>query len=594
MSKKCFISVVSNTLKNTVVDGSGVKVQDDDNYPNGKIEISQNEIVRNGVAGVEIENFDGVVVSDNVIVWNGMTSKDVPEDRPDSIGIVISNGSTGTELSDNQIYVYFSDDVGLEADSPDAVVDSGSSNDNNVLCGGSIAGQAVSDFTSIGSASCADSMADELQAFLDNHNVVKTTMGPTTTVETTGPNLPYMSDTILDNPIATDKVLYVDAIKGASNNHGQTLSRAKPTIPEAIDIAEDGTTIYVLNGDYYNENYNTPGLNNNPTAVTISQKNNIILRNYPGHNPVIKYDGNAGVTLDEVHNVEIRGFNIQGPCDGAPMIDVNDALSNRLNPTPKYNGVGIDILPDSHHVRITHNKIFDASSSGIRSTGNDYLSIINNEISSNTGCSSDGGAGVLIQDPKSIDSPVNPETTVKIGVINNEIKENINNVPFYHPQYNEAMFVINNGITIPRENYGTTANPTNSGFILDGAGIKIITSKQSEDNDDFPENSGKIEVSNNLVVRNGVEGILVSDTDDVVIKNNDLAWNGMTSKDAPESRFDSVGIRIEESQDIEVSGNEVVTYFRGGILCREYFYMISSPDRRKTKKFRKSLSIFVS
>ena len=58
------------------------------------------------------------------------------------------------------------------------------------------------------------------------------------------------------------------------------------------------------------------GNKNNPTVITIQNKNDILITNFPGHNPKIRFDGSGGIMMNKVNRVEIRGFEIVGPNNG--------------------------------------------------------------------------------------------------------------------------------------------------------------------------------------------------------------------------------------------------------------------------------------
>ena len=537
-----------------IIDGSGIKITSNnaDSYPDGKTQVSNNIVTRNGITGITVNENDRTEIHDNIVAWNGMVSKTAPENREDSAGISIFN-SEDVSLYDNEVYVYFNDDKGYEMGTDDSIINSGF---DNTQCGGVITGN-LNSYVTIEGGSCAEAYISDLNDFLDKHQISRTTDTPTTTLGTTAPILPYIEDTIVGE-ITTDKVLYVDSVTGSSINSGLYLDNAKKTIQQAIDVAEDGTTIFVLNNENF-DSYSNPGFengNNNPTALDISDKLNIILRNYPGHKPIITYDGVSGISIENSNNIEVRGFEIQGPCG---QISENVANNNRQNHNNYLSGVGVDIIADSHHIRITHNKIHDSSSSGVRSVGNDYISIINNEIIDNAKCSSDSGAGVLIENPKNVVQD-NLETP-KIGVINNVISNNFNRVPFYDENYSDPTYLSDNNIELPpgKPTYGQPVN--DDGFILDGSGIKITTDKTSDDNNDF--STGSIQISDNYVSNNGVNGIEIENTDDVEIVENQVVFNGVTAKNPdPADRPNQAGIAIENgSENVEVTDNTVKVYF---------------------------------
>ena len=53
----------------------------------------------------------------------------------------------------------------------------------------------------------------------------------------------------------------------------------------------------------------------------------ILLTNYPGHSPVIEFDGAGGISMGDVSRVEISGFEIVGPNRD---ITKDEALEDRL------------------------------------------------------------------------------------------------------------------------------------------------------------------------------------------------------------------------------------------------------------------------
>ena len=63
----------------------------------------------------------------------------------------------------------------------------------------------------------------------------------------------------------------------------------------------------------YNFSFIYLGNKNNPTVLTIQNRNDILLTNFPGHNPKIRFDGSGGIMMNKVNRVEIRGFEIVGP-----------------------------------------------------------------------------------------------------------------------------------------------------------------------------------------------------------------------------------------------------------------------------------------
>ena len=99
------------------------------------------------------------------------------------------------------------------------------------------------------------------------------------------------------SPGAYQRTLYVDAASGSDSNDGLSLGGAFASITQAVSVATSSTAIYVANGTYTNNNYGLGRLGNG-AAVTISNVNNILLTNLPGHRPKVAFDGSAGIVAE--------------------------------------------------------------------------------------------------------------------------------------------------------------------------------------------------------------------------------------------------------------------------------------------------------
>ena len=73
------------------------------------------------------------------------------------------------------------------------------------------------------------------------------------------------------------------------------------TLRKAINIAGNKTKIVVMEGEYNNNNFG--GGVNNGAVMTIKDKTDILLTNYPGHFPVLKFDKSGGVVLINVSSL---------------------------------------------------------------------------------------------------------------------------------------------------------------------------------------------------------------------------------------------------------------------------------------------------
>ena len=115
---------------------------------------------------------------------------------------------------------------------------------------------------------------------------------------------------------------YVSANNGSDSNNGSETTPFQ-TINRAISFVNPGGTIFVMNGTYQNNGYGTvdtatnTNMNNNH-VVTINKSGSegayITLKNYPGHSPLIQFDGRGGIVISNNMNyIIIEGFEVVGP-----------------------------------------------------------------------------------------------------------------------------------------------------------------------------------------------------------------------------------------------------------------------------------------
>ena len=99
---------------------------------------------------------------------------------------------------------------------------------------------------------------------------------------------------IVSSPL-TENTIYVDGVNGADTNDGLSVTSGLKTLRKAINVATSKTRIFVMDGEYNNNNFG--GGVNNGAIMTIKDKTDILLANYPGHSPVLRFDGSGGVVM---------------------------------------------------------------------------------------------------------------------------------------------------------------------------------------------------------------------------------------------------------------------------------------------------------
>ena len=320
--------------------------------------------------------------------------------------------------------------------------------------------------------------------------------------------------------------LYVSESLGLDSNSGSQSFPFK-TINKAISESIPGTTIFVMNGVYRNQNYGSgldgTSLNNNP-VVNFNQSGSlglpIVLKNLDGHSPKIEFDGNGGIKFaNGVNNIIVEGFEIEGP---SAFISYDQAIADReykillsedddpnTNWNNQYfNGKGIWGYGPHNNIIIRNNTVYNTPGSGIRFNDSDYITVENNIVYNSTWWTSSASSAIVYAESISLEG--DNENDIKMIMRGNIVYNNWNRIPFYVTQLPD-----NNGNV--GGNYGTASQ----NYILDGQGLYVTRSD--------PEYAGTFLFENNICVNNGKNGINFdhSDSASAIYRNNTLYYNGV-------------------------------------------------------------------
>ncbi|MGJ5642350.1 T9SS type A sorting domain-containing protein [Formosa sp. S-31] len=303
---------------------------------------------------------------------------------------------------------------------------------------------------------------------------------------------------------ATD--YYVSAINGNDANNGLSENTPFKTIQRAANLTNPGDTVYVMNGEYTSSWGDT-----HVVYVTRagSASNWITYTNYPNHNPVIKFTGWGGFQVkDGAAYIKINGFIIQGNSDNLNLIDALNQPGGCNNPngtiTATYNGTGISMMGLNswstgyvHHIEITNNEVFDCPGGGIGANRSDYITIKNNKVYDNCRYNVYGNSGISLYQNWNYDSN---STTHRMIIENNYLRGNKGLVPvtFWGCAY------------------------------LDGNGIIIDDSRNTQSGSTLGAYTGKTLIRNNVVIGNGGAGIHIFESDNIDIINNSTYCNQQT------------------------------------------------------------------
>ena len=364
---------------------------------------------------------------------------------------------------------------------------------------------------------------------------------------------------------------YVSNELGSDGNDGLETSPFQ-TINRAISEVEAGGTVYVMEGTYRNQNYGTVDVSNyinmnNPHVVTINKSGTagayITLKNYPGHTPIIQFDGRGGIVIsNDMNYIIVEGFEVVGP---AASITYAEAYANReykvlaasdpdddINYNHTYfSGKGIwGGYGAHHHIIIRNNIVHDTAGSGIRFNDSDHITIEYNEVYNTTWWTSSASSAVVFAETIA-SSEADNGTDVKMVMRGNLVYNNWNRIPFYVTQLPD-----NSGNTNP--NYGTATYNN----ILDGQGLYVT---RSDDN-----YYGTFLFENNVCVNNGKNGINFDNSlgASAIIQNNTFYYNGVheiiqdisVANGNPGHRGQKVGgVKANKVQNVTVANNIVVT-----------------------------------
>jgi parallel beta-helix repeat protein len=248
--------------------------------------------------------------------------------------------------------------------------------------------------------------------------------------------------------------------------------------------------------------------------------NYITLRNYPGHSPIIQFDGQGGIKIaDDMNNIIIEGFEVVGP---SASIDYDMAMADReykvlvsLDDDPNTNyahsyfsGKGIWGGYGAHNnIIIRNNIVHDTPGSGIRFNDSDRITIEYNTVYNTTWWTSSASSAIVYAE--TIAAPDDNEAAIKMIMRGNVVYNNWNRIPFFTKSLPDNAQ--NNN-----EEYGSATHTT----IVDGQGLYVTRSD--------PNYNGIFLFENNLCVNNGKNGINFDNSlaASAIYRNNTLYYNG--------------------------------------------------------------------
>ncbi len=298
------------------------------------------------------------------------------------------------------------------------------------------------------------------------------------------------------------KTYYV-SVNGNDNSPGISEDRAFRTIAKALynPALEPGDTILIMDGTYDKSGmlFNKNGSENKWTTI----------KNYPGHNPVIKKSSGSGLLIFSCSYVRVEGLTFEG---NRKEITFEYGLSQKDKPNnPLTTGNGIDIKPwknssgvggtNPHHIVISKNIVRDFPGGGIAFNDCDYIVAEYNTVSGNAWYSPWGCQGITALRGFNFD----------------------NNIEDYRIIF-QRNTVFSNQSLVPWKD----ANPPR---ITEGHGIMLDTTSNTTDGGAY---TGKALIANNLCHGQGGAGIQIFKAANVLVANNTCYQNANYLQDSGE------------------------------------------------------------
>jgi Ca2+-binding RTX toxin-like protein len=278
---------------------------------------------------------------------------------------------------------------------------------------------------------------------------------------------------------------------GSNNNNGLKEGAAFRSLGRAVYEMKTGDTLYVMNGDYKNDNiflFNKNGSSDNWTTI----------KAYPGHTPKIKTTG-SGVLVFSSSYVRIEGLDIEGNRENITLEYALQEKDNLNNSLTNSNGIDVKAWKDdkgaggtnSHHIVISGNTVRNFSGGGMAFMNTDYITVEKNIVSGNAWYSPWGCQGISALRSFNYD---NNTTDYRMIFRDNIVYDNQSLVPWHE-----------------------------AGKITEGHGIMLDTTIKTNDSTPY---SGKALITNNTVYNNGGSGINAFRAKNVDIVNNTTYQNG--------------------------------------------------------------------
>lgn len=321
----------------------------------------------------------------------------------------------------------------------------------------------------------------------------------------------------IDNVNYASPAYYVSPA-GSDKFSGRTEKTAFATPQKALDVAQPGDIVVLMDGTYQGGNANVATFRRPGTPDAW-----IVLKNYPGHKPLLTSTGWNIVSIAQgskdkpsllpaLAYLEVRGLHVRGEGDVAKT-KYPDAM-NKPDSRTNSNGIAVDgRYTDNifHDIRIADNFVEFCPGQGVGSIDSDWVTIENNVCQSNCWTTIYATSGISVMGSANFDA--------QVGIYKRLVR---NNVSCHNQTYEKWASV---------DKYS------------DGNGI-ILDVNQGSDAHPNQKYVGRTLVQSNLCYDNGGSGIHTVTADRVDIIGNTAYLN-------------SASVHLEYSQIYSYGSNDV-------------------------------------
>jgi hypothetical protein len=224
----------------------------------------------------------------------------------------------------------------------------------------------------------------------------------------------------------TQTLTYYVSGNGDNSHDGLSPASAFRNIQTAADLVNPGDTVFIMNGMYTNAD-------SSGNAVTIQRSGTsdfpVTFISFPGHEPLIRFNGWHGILVEGASHIIIEGLSIQGNNDSISLAYAQSQQMNTENPLTGGHGIGIIRNEQdsifSVDITIRKNRIFDCGGHAIYSLTADWIRIEENEIFDNCWYSPQSPSAISQLRPRSSDG----DSRIKMRIERNMIYGNTNLIP---------------------------------------------------------------------------------------------------------------------------------------------------------------------